>query len=101
MARYGRLQLIQHPTYGLVLHALDVPVLEEVVRAKKIAGMIGERIDDETVVVHPSERGNLKQALLKLGWPAEDLAGYADGEAHNSDRAGEAEIGRASCGARR
>jgi DNA excision repair protein ERCC-3 len=32
--------------------------------------------------VHPSERGNLKQALLKLGWPAEDFAGYVDGEAH-------------------
>jgi DNA excision repair protein ERCC-3 len=32
--------------------------------------------------VHPSERGNLKQALLKLGWPAEDYAGYVDGEAH-------------------
>ena len=35
-----------------------------------------------TVVVHPSERGNLKQALLKIGWPAEDFAGYVDGEAH-------------------
>ena len=34
------------------------------------------------MVVHPSERGQLKQALLKLGWPAEDLAGYVDGEAH-------------------
>jgi DNA excision repair protein ERCC-3 len=57
-------------------------VLEEVLRAKKVAGMIGERIDDDTVVVHASERGNLKQALLKLGWPAEDFAGYVDGEAH-------------------
>ena len=60
----------------------DRPVLEEVLRAKKIAGMLGDRIDDDTVVVHPSERGNLKQALLKLGWPAEDFAGYVDGEAH-------------------
>jgi DNA excision repair protein ERCC-3 len=44
--------------------------------------MVGERVDDESVAVHPSERGNLKQALLKLGWPAEDFAGYVDGEAH-------------------
>ncbi len=44
--------------------------------------MLGERIDDDIVVVHPSERGRLKQALLKVGWPAEDLAGYVDGEAH-------------------
>ena len=44
--------------------------------------MLGDRVDDDTVAVHASERGNLKQALLKLGWPAEDFAGYVDGEAH-------------------
>jgi DNA excision repair protein ERCC-3 len=82
MARYGRLRLEKHPTHGLVLVSTDRPVLEEVLRAKKVAGMIGDRIDDDTVVVHASERGNLKQVLLKLGWPAEDFAGYVDGEAH-------------------
>ncbi|WP_372733852.1 DNA repair helicase XPB [Nocardioides sp.] len=82
MARYGRLRLEKHPTHGLVLASSDRPVLEEVLRAKKIAGMLGPRIDDDSVVVHASERGNLKQALLKLGWPAEDYAGYVDGEAH-------------------
>ncbi|MDN5601204.1 MAG: DEAD/DEAH box helicase [Brachybacterium sp.] len=82
MDRYGRLQLLSDPTHGLVLHALDRPVLEEVSRAKRIQGMLGARIDETTVVVHPSERGALKQALLKVGWPAEDHAGYVDGEAH-------------------
>jgi DNA excision repair protein ERCC-3 len=57
-------------------------VFEEVLRAKRISPMLGQRIDDESIVVHTSERGNLKQALLKLGWPAEDFAGYVDGEAH-------------------
>jgi DNA excision repair protein ERCC-3 len=82
MDRYGRLQLFKHPTHGLVLISLDRAVLEEVLRQKKIAPMLGERIDADTVVVHPSERGRLKQALVKVGWPAEDLAGYVDGEAH-------------------
>ncbi len=82
MARYGRLRLEKHPIHGLVLASTDRPVLEEVLRAKKVQGMLGDRIDDDTVAVHPSERGNLKQALLKLGWPAEDFAGYVDGEAH-------------------
>ena len=85
MARYGRLRLEKHPTHGLTLVSNDRPVLEEVLRAKKIAGMLGNRLDDDTVAVHPSERGNLKQALLKLGWPAEDFAGYVDGEAHPID----------------
>ncbi len=82
MDRYGRLSLEKHPAGGLVLSSTDRAVFEEVVRAKRIAGMLGERIDELTVVVHASERGNLKQALLKLGWPAEDHAGYVDGEAH-------------------
>ena len=85
MGRYGRLRLEKHPVHGLVLSSIDRPVLEEVLRAKKVAGMLGARLDDDTVAVHPSERGNLKQALLKLGWPAEDFAGYVDGEAHAID----------------
>jgi DNA excision repair protein ERCC-3 len=82
MDRYGRLQLLNDPVHGLVLRGLDRIVLVEVAKSKKLAGMLGNRIDDESIAVHPSERGRLKQALLKLGWPAEDLAGYVDGEAH-------------------
>ncbi|KJS56830.1 helicase [Streptomyces rubellomurinus subsp. indigoferus] len=82
MGRYGRLQLLKHPTHGLVLTTTDRPVLEEVLRSKKIVPLVGARVDPDTVVVHPSERGQIKQVLLKLGWPAEDFAGYVDGEAH-------------------
>ena len=82
MDRYGRLRLESRPEHGLVLRALDRAVLEEVSRAKRIQGMLGARLDEESVAVHPSQRGALKQALLKLGWPAEDHAGYVDGEAH-------------------
>jgi DNA excision repair protein ERCC-3 len=82
MGRYGRLQLTHSPLHGLVMVALDRAVLEEVLRQKKIIPLLGARVDPDTVIVHPSERGHLKQALLKIGWPAEDLAGYVDGEAH-------------------
>lgn len=82
MARYGRLRLESHPVHGLVLVSTDRAVLEEVLRSKRVVPLVGARLDPDTVVVHPSERGNLKQALVKLGWPAEDSAGYVDGEAH-------------------
>jgi DNA excision repair protein ERCC-3 len=85
MDRYGRLQLIKHPVHGLALVSLDRAVLEEVLRQKKITPMLGQRVEDDVVLVHPSERGRLKQALLKIGWPAEDLAGYVDGESHPID----------------
>jgi DNA excision repair protein ERCC-3 len=82
MDRYGRLQLVNDPAHGLVLRATDRAVLVEVAKSKKVVDFLGARIDQDTIAVHPSERGRLKQALLKLGWPAEDLAGYVDGEAH-------------------
>lgn len=82
MDRYGRLKLVNDPVHGLVLRSTDAAVLAEVMRSKRLAGMLGVRIDVDTVVVHASERGRIKQALIRLGWPAEDLAGYVDGEAH-------------------
>ena len=82
MSRYGRLRLEAHPVHGLILASNDPAVLREVTRGKKIAPMLGLQLDEETIVVHPGQRGFLKQALLKLGWPAEDFAGYVDGEAH-------------------
>ncbi|MGV1009249.1 MAG: DNA repair helicase XPB [Dermatophilaceae bacterium] len=85
MSRFGRLTLDKHPTHGLVLHTSDRPVLEEVLRHKRIRPLVGERIDELTVAVPPSQRGYLKQELVRVGWPAEDLAGYVDGEAHPID----------------
>jgi len=90
MARYGRLTLTKESLTGedepvLVLRTTDRAVLAEVLRHKKISPLIGDRVDEDTVRVHASERGHLKQELLKVGWPAEDLAGYVDGEAHPID----------------
>ncbi|MGB3762294.1 MAG: DNA repair helicase XPB [Ornithinimicrobium sp.] len=70
------------PQRRLVLRTTDRAVLTEIMRHKKIRPLLGERIDEDSISVHPSERGHLKQELLKVGWPAQDLAGYVDGEAH-------------------
>ena len=82
MERYGKLKLIEDADHGLILCSEHESILEEVMRSKKTEGMFGERLTELSVVMHPSQRGHLKQVLLKLGWPAEDLAGYVDGEAH-------------------
>lgn len=85
MGRYGRLRIEKHPAHGLVMVSNDRAVLQEVMRSRKLKGLLGELVDEETVVVHPSERGHVKQVLLGLGWPAEDLAGFVNGEAHPID----------------
>ena len=82
MSRYGRLRIEADPVHGLILVTTDTAVLEEVIRARKIAPLLGARIDAETIAVLPSQRGAIKQSLLRLGWPAEDFAGYVDGQAH-------------------
>ncbi len=82
MDRYGRLTLAKADDRRLVLRTTDRAVLTEVLRHRRIAPLLGERLDEDTVLVHPSERGHLKQELLKVGWPAEDEAGYVNGEAH-------------------
>ncbi|MDE9365061.1 DEAD/DEAH box helicase [Luteipulveratus sp. YIM 133132] len=81
MARYGRLRL-EKDGDRLTLVTTDKPVLEEILRHKKIQPLVGDRLDEHTVIVHNSDRGAIKQQLIKVGWPAEDLAGYVDGEAH-------------------
>lgn len=82
MSRYGRVRLQKNPAHGLLLESDEPAIIVELTRHKKIGAMLGAQIDDLTVAVPPSERGRLKQELLKVGWPAEDLAGYVDGESH-------------------
>ncbi len=88
MARYGRLVLEADAEHGLVLRAADLDdlaVLEEVLRSRHVAPFVGARLGPIAVAVAPGDRGRLKQALVKLGWPAEDRAGYVDGAAHPID----------------
>ena len=81
MSRYGRVRLHAHPAHGLILESDEPPILEELTRGAT-GKLLGARIDENSIAVPPSERGRLKQTLLKAGWPAEDLAGYVDGESH-------------------
>jgi DNA excision repair protein ERCC-3 len=79
MGRYGRLVLRADQDGRLVLASADRAVLEEVVRAGQVAPLLGDRLGPDRFEVPLAERGRLKQALLGLGWPADDQAGYAEG----------------------
>ncbi len=71
------------PLPQLVLRSDDPAILREVTSAKKIAPLLGNKIDDRTYPVEAWARGQLKQELVARGWPAEDLAGYTPGEPHD------------------
>ncbi|MEV8253340.1 DNA repair helicase XPB [Rhodoglobus sp. NPDC076762] len=82
VGRYGRLVIDRDEDGALTLTATDPAVLREITRAKKVASLLFERRGDHTFVVQAWARGQLKQELLKLGWPAEDNAGYTPGTPH-------------------
>lgn len=91
MGRYGKLQILRiengkndSPDSGSVpnikLVAENALILREVIKTKSLQELILEQIDETSVRVAPWARGELKQALLKRGWPVEDLAGFTPGK---------------------
>ena len=80
MARYGRLRIVRDFDSGaLALTTAEPALLEEVARDRAVAGVLGERLDGNRFALALGDRGLLKQALLRLGWPAADEAGYVEG----------------------
>jgi DNA excision repair protein ERCC-3 len=78
-ARYGKLKLTQNDR-GLVLRISSAALVEELVRHESVAFLLDRRIGPQEFLVEPAQRGRLKQALIKVGYPVEDLAGYREGE---------------------
>ena len=85
VGRYGRLVIERDDDGVLILTATDAAVLREITRARKVAALLFEKRGESSYVVQAWARGQLKQELLKLGWPAEDLAGYTPGTPHEID----------------
>ncbi|MBU1227460.1 MAG: DEAD/DEAH box helicase [Actinobacteria bacterium] len=82
MSRYGRLRIVRDfDTGALALTSHEFALLEEVGRDRTVAALLGERLDGNRFALRLGDRGAVKQALIHLGWPASDEAGYTDGEA--------------------
>lgn len=78
ISRYGRIKLIRDGD-ALLLTSSDTALMVEVLRHKRTQPYILRQLDKNTIQVDASRRGHIKQALIHMGFPAEDLAGYTDG----------------------
>jgi DNA excision repair protein ERCC-3 len=78
VSRYGRVKLEKQGDQ-LRLCCTDRPLLEELARQPKVRQYLGDRLDETSFLVDSAHRGVLKQALITVGYPAEDLAGYTEG----------------------
>ena len=78
MSRYGRIKLIREGD-ALLLISDDVALMAEILHHKRTQPYLIRQINSHTIQVDASRRGHIKQALIHIGFPAEDLAGYTDG----------------------
>ena len=81
IARYGRVRLVSDPydPQQLRLMSDDALLLMELERNRHVKTYILGRKGEHTLLVPASRRGHVKQALVKAGYPAEDLVGYVRG----------------------
>src|SRR5437762_8304672 len=78
IGRYGRIKLIRDRD-ALLLTSSDAALIAEVLHHKRTQPFLLRQLDTYTLQVNAARRGHIKQALIHIGFPAEDLAGYTDG----------------------
>jgi len=78
--RYGLAVIERGADQGLVLRVADAPLAELLARDRRVAPLLGERPTALQFRIRLGVRGLLKQALVAIGYPADDLAGYAEGQ---------------------
>ncbi len=78
-SRYGRVRIIRDDR-GLVMTMDDQALAEEIFRKKEVAPYLSNRLSPLDFLIDDISRGMVKQALIKSGFPAEDIAGYVTGD---------------------
>jgi len=78
ISRYGRIKLMREGD-ALLLTSSDAALMAEIIHHKRTQPYILHQLNSHTIQVDASRRGHIKQALIHIGFPAEDLAGYTDG----------------------
>ncbi|MHA1636587.1 MAG: DNA repair helicase XPB [Candidatus Thorarchaeota archaeon] len=82
MTRYGQITLFKEGE-DILLECADEDLAELIWQSKKVRQFIEERVDERTFLIEDRQRGFLKHALIAIGHPVEDIAGYVVGEALN------------------
>ena len=75
---YGRLVLEKAGPARLRLRILDDVLLPRIGQNAEVNRFFGQSADDGWLI-NPGDRGNLKQALIKAGYPVKDICGYDAG----------------------
>src|SRR2546423_6354692 len=78
ISRYGRIKLVRDGD-ALLLTSSDAALIAEIMHHRRTQPFLLRQLDAHTLQINAARRGHIKQALIHIGFPAEDLAGYTDG----------------------
>lgn len=79
IGRYGRIQLVKKGK-DFYLVSDDLPLMTQIWNNRHIRPLLKSQPDKRHIQIDPGMRGHVKQALIKTGFPVQDLAGYVEGD---------------------
>ncbi|MCB1179144.1 MAG: DEAD/DEAH box helicase, partial [Leptospiraceae bacterium] len=79
ISRYGKVKLVKEEDGELCIISNEKGFIQEIGTHRAIQPFINERLGTDKIIVKKEYRGHIKQALIKIGFPVEDLAGYDEG----------------------
>jgi DNA excision repair protein ERCC-3 len=82
ISRYGKVKLVKEEDGELYIISEELNFLKEIAHHRSIQNYIKE-FQNNRIAVLKEYRGHIKHALIKIGYPVEDLAGYDEGAAYN------------------
>jgi DNA excision repair protein ERCC-3 len=79
ISRYGKVKLVKEEDGELAIISNEKGFIQEISSHRAIQPFINQRLGTDKILVKKEFRGHIKQALIKIGFPVEDLAGYDEG----------------------
>jgi len=93
LRRFGLLRLVRREG-RLTLESSDAALLSDLAKPEVLAEWLVGREPDGAFVLTEEARGDVKQALLKRGFPVDDMAGYTRGAPYSFQLCTETRAGR-------
>ncbi len=79
MGRFGQVRIESHEEAMLAIVTEDPLLMEQLYHTDAIRELLADRTGPRSASFQAINRGLVKQALIKTGYPAVDAAGYAEG----------------------
>jgi len=78
ISRYGKVKLVKEESGELYIISNEMGFITEIANNRAVQPFV-DGMEGDKIRIKKEYRGHIKQALIKIGFPVEDLAGYDEG----------------------